>query len=190
MRITNAWIDDPTLYGETKQAQLCVEVSEYPDVTIEPESFAGGWVVGKYGPFVKYLQTAPDSTPSNVSASDFNVRFRSRFPVVVDITLFKQFKEAPSALNFSLPLTRARQLVRKYDPTWRLLVSDRAAEQGNILWIPVQSNPACRFWSGGACCNSRPAKGIRVNDVDVPLCEAHLREHNTKMASKRAAKAS
>lgn len=189
MKITNAWIDDPTQRGETQLPQLCVEVTEYPDVTIQPEPFNGGWTVGKYGPFVKYLQMDPTARFIDTDASDFNIRFRSRFPVVVDITLFVEGEEKPSE-GFSLPLTRARQLVRKYDPSWRLLISDRAAERGEIKWLPVQSNPSCRFWQGDHACGQRPAKSIRVNEIDLPMCEAHVREHNTRMAGKRAAKAS
>lgn len=181
MKITNAWIDDPTLVGEFRAPQLCVEVTEMPDETIPYEPFAGGWRVGKFGPFVQY------ECPGGGVASDFNVRFRARFPVVVDVTLFigdDQFT------GFSLPLTRARQLVRKYDPTWRLLVSDRAAETGSLLWLPIESNPTCRFWDGSKCCGRKPAKQIRVNDVDFAMCEDHVKDHNARQASRRAAKAS
>lgn len=184
MRITNAWIDDPTLRGETSRPQLCVEVTEKPDVTIEPESFSGGWTVGKFGPFVQYLhEDSPD-------ASDFNIRFRGRFPVVVDVTLFIEGKQEYVDL-FSLPLTRARQLVRKYDPNWRLLVSDRAAENGELLWVPIESNPQCRHWlENKQVCGQRPTRTIRVSDIDLALCETHVREHNERYAAKRTARAS
>lgn len=185
MKITNAWIDDPTTRGEVEPPILCVEVTEHPDVTIQPEPFAGGWTVGKFGPFVKY------EGPDEVDAGDFNVRFRTRFPVVVDILLFIGPEDQTGKPGFSLPLTRARQLVRKYDADWRLLISDRAAEAGSLLWRPVQSNLTCRFWlPQDVICGRKPAKHIRLNEVDIPMCEAHIKEHNALQAKKRAAKTS
>lgn len=183
MKIISAWIDDPTLRGALARPILCVEVTEHPDVTIPPENFSGGWSVGKYGPFVSY------EGPDEADAGDFNIRFRNRFPVVVDITLFIQ-GEVTGLNGFSLPLTRARQLTRKYDPDWRLLISDRAAETGSLLWVPQETNPACRRWNDSqkSICGQRPARFIRVADVDLAFCETHVREHNERYAAKRAAR--
>jgi hypothetical protein len=184
VRITNAWIDDPTLIGEVEPPGLCVEVTEMPDVTITPETFSGGWTVGKYGPFVHY------EGPNLAEASDFNIRFRGRFPAVVDIDLFIG-KDMPSGkTGFSLPLTRARQLVKKYDSDWRLTINDRAAESGSLLWLPTQTRPACRSWVDDRICGRVPSRPIRVKDVDFPMCEMHLQEHNKRHAEKRARKAS
>lgn len=190
MKITYAWIDDPTVRGELKPAQLCVEVDELPDVTIQPRTFADGWTTGKYGPFVKYDFDQP-LNPRPVNAGDFNVRFRGRFPVIVDITLFVGDKDSGLS-GYSLPLTRARQLVRKWDADWRLLVSDKAAEGGSLIWLPVHSKPTCRFFYHAVehTCGSEPTRTIRVESVDLPLCDAHVKEHNERMAAKRAAKAS
>lgn len=187
MKITNAWIDDPTTRGELLEPQLCVEVTEMPDVTISPESFSGDWTVGKYGPFVKY-----HCGGGMVSAGDFNVRFRGRFPVVVDITLFLSgHPDAETGVSgFSLPLTRARQLTRKYDPDWRLLVNDRAAESGSLIWLPVQSSPTCRVWYSGAACGRAPAHKVSISNIDFPMCAGHLRAHNENQATRRASKAS
>lgn len=186
MKITYAWVDDPTLRGELKPPQLCVEVDEKPDVTIEPRTFEGGWSCGKYGPFVKYTALEP------ATAGDFNIRFRNRFPVVVDITLFIGDRDKTGLTGFSLPLTRARQLVRKWDPEWRLLISDRAAEGGDLLWLPVQTDPKCRHYSPASktLCERVPTKTVRVKNIDLALCADHLRYHNESMAAKRAAKAS
>jgi len=193
MKITYAWIDDPTLRGELKPAQLCVEVDSQPDVTIEPRTFNDGWTAGKYGPFVKYSQHDPGAMfPSPVSAGDFNVRFRGRFPVIVDITLFIGDDDKKGLTGYSLPLTRARQLVRKWDADWRLLISDRAAEGGNLVWMPVQTNPKCRFFyrTHKNTCGAEPTRSIRVENVELALCAVHVKEHNDRMAAKRAAKAS
>jgi len=190
MKIEDAWIDDPTLRGELEPPMLCIRVDELPGVTIEPEDFAGGWTVGKYGPFVKYTQRDHPKQPlSPVSAGDFNIRFRRRLPPVVDLQLFVGEGEENQHDGFSLPLSRARQLVRKHDPSWRLLLSDREAQAGSIAWMPVQSNPGCRHWLDTEACMGKPTSTIRVNDLDVPLCSTHLTEHNAKFAAKRAAKA-
>lgn len=191
MKITYAWIDDPTLRGELKPPQLCVEVDESPDVTIEPVLFADGWTCGKWGPFVKY-DRMEGPYPAKADAGDFNVRFRHRFPVVVDITLFVGDHDKKGLTGFSLPLTRARQLVRKWDPDWRLLVSDRDAESGALIWLPVQTDPKCRQYARASqtLCERKPTRMIRVENVELPLCAEHVRMHNEKMAAKRAAKAS
>jgi hypothetical protein len=185
VKITNAFIDDPTTRGELNFPELFVCVDEMPDVSIEPQPFAGGWMVGKYGPFVKY------SASEEADAGDFNVRFRGRFQVVVDITLVlgddKGTEEYP---DYSLPLTRARQLVRKYCPDWSLRINDRAAERGSLLWLPVSKNPSCRVQVNGTSCGVIPARFIRVNEVDLAMCELHVREHNERHAAKRTAKAS
>lgn len=184
MKITNAWIDDPTLRGQLAPPKLCVEVTEMPSVTIEPESFSGGWKVGKFGPFVNYFQQdSNDVPPSPVSAPDFNARFRNRFPMVIDITLFTPTEEVD---GLSLPLPRARQLVRKYANDWRLAVSEKAAESGQLLWEPVQVNPECRHWMPEhRTCGGVPAKFIRVGNVNFPMCQHHIEIHNRAQASRR-----
>lgn len=191
MKITNAWVDDPTYDGELRQPILCVEVDELPDVTIAPEEFAGGWRVGKYGPFVKYALTDPDVPillPAD--AGDFNIRFRHRFPVVADIQLFLKNDDSAVSDEYSLPLRRARQLIRKYDSAWRLLVNERAAEKGSLVWTPVQTDPSCRYMLPVDVCGVRPAKPIYIGDVRLPLCEQHLKMHNRDVARRRIAKTS
>lgn len=184
MKITDAWIDDPTLVGELDVPQLCVEVDESPDSTIPMQDFSGGWRVGKFGPFVRY-----DCNSTPVDAGDFNVRFRGRFPVIVDINLYIGKGDENGSIGYSLPLSRARQLVRKYDETWRLLVNDKAAEKGTILWRPVQTGASCRYWLGTKCCGERPARTVRVGEVELPLCDAHVKAHNDKYAARRTARA-
>lgn len=194
MKITNAWIDDPTLRGKLAKPELCIEVDSEPVSTIPDEAFAGGWTVGKYGPLVKF--TAPEP----VDAGDFNVRFRNRFPVVVDVTLFRQCDclhkktagcdHEDGQLGYSLLLTRARQCLRKFDPSWRLHVSDRAAENGQLIWVPVQFGAGCRQWlvtspSKGATCGRTPARPIKVGEIDLVMCERHIRENNERHAALR-----
>jgi hypothetical protein len=181
MRITDAWIDDPTLAGVIEPPRLCVEVDELPDVTIPDENFSGGWIVGKYGPFVKYSQTHP------VDAGDFNVRFRGRFPSIVDVTLLVKGKSAEYNV-YALNLPRARQLLRKWDSKWRLLIGDKEAQNGKIIWNPVESNPVCRKWDGSKICGEKEIAGsARIEGVELPYCREHLRVHNATQAAKRAA---
>lgn len=195
MKITSAWIDDPTQRGTYEPPTMCVEVTEEPTVSIPEETFAGGWTVGKYGPFVAYSQQDSPGTHSapsgKATASDFNIRFRGRFPVVVDIRLFTPAEEIS---GFSLPLTRARQLVRKHVPVWKLVVSERAAESGGLLWLPTLIHPTCRWneRNGKAVfiCHAVPARYVRIGNCDVPLCGTHIEEHNSKQAERRTSRAS
>ncbi len=185
MKILNAWIEDPTLRGQIKPALLTVVVDEYPDITIEHEPFAGGWLVGKYGPFVEYCNA------SKVDAGDYNMKFAGRFQPVVDIALMidtPDMYRQSAKMNFSMPLRRARQLVRKHNPQWRLLVNDKAAEHGAMLWTPVQTDPSCRHWrpSAHTICAGKPARIVRVDEVDVPMCDTHVKIHNDLQAAKRS----
>lgn len=182
MKITDAWVDDPTMRGKNEAPKLHVSVDEMPDVSIPEEKFSGGWSVGKYGPFVKYACTSEPAT-----AGDFNIRFRQRFQPVVDIALHVG---KVGELNFSLPLTRARQLIRKHEDNWKLLVSDKDAEKGRLLWVPVEVDPACRQWMGKGICGNRPTSAVRENGILRPLCAVHVQEHNKRQAELRAAASS
>jgi len=184
MKILSAWIKDPSLEGHLSPPLLAVEVDEPPGVTIPPEDFAGGWKVGKYGPFVSYEQEG-----AKPSAGDFNVRFRGRFPVVVDILLLTPEFEYDC---YSIPLSRARQLIRKHDPRWRLLISDREGEQGRITWIPVETDSPCRYWlpEKKTTCGAKPSRLIRVRSIDLPMCAQHVEIHNQAYAERRTSRAS
>lgn len=179
MKILDAWVDDPTLKGVIEHPELVVVVDHMPDVTIPPESFEGGWTVGKYGPFVSYSQEGRQPT-----AGDFNVRFREKFPSIVDVVVMRELEEQ----RMALPLSRARQLLRKYDSNWRLVVSERDAERGSILWLPVRHVLTCRWWDGStkSTCEKTPAVNIKIRNVSVPLCREHVKNHNDLHAAKRA----
>lgn len=181
MKITDAWVHDPSYLGRIEVPELCVQVDEEPDVTIEPKPFDNGWTVGKYGPFVKYEQ---GDLP--VTAVDFNLAFRDRLPMVIDVVLVVDNghdKSEVLELPFSLPLDRARQLVKKYDPSWRLLIQDREAVHGKLVWRPVQTDPECRGDSGA--CRQKPASPVRIKGVDIPLCQEHMQKHNAAQAKAR-----
>lgn len=182
MKIKDAWVDDPAFRGVVEYPQLCVEVDELPDVTIEPAEFSGGWTVGKYGPFVKYTQSL---LPEETDAGDFNVRFRGRFPSIVDISLFKTGEEL-SYEGYAINLSRARQLLRKWQPQWRLLLADKDAQSGKIIWRPVDSNPVCRFYDGNnACRNPKVAGTVRIKGVELPFCREHIQAWNQSRAAMR-----
>lgn len=181
MKITDAYVYDPTFHNSLAQPELHVEVDEAPDVTIEPVNFAGGWSSGKYGPFVTYA----NAQDPKLTAGDYNVRFRNRLPSIVDIALFVG-DDPLEFTNFALPLTRARQLVKKHDSDWKLAVSDRDAQDGLLLWTPTLIVPTCRWYDGRECCGSaRDITTIRTQGADLHLCPKHLAEHNSQFGKKR-----
>lgn len=191
MKITDAWIDDPTTRGQLLAPELCVEVDELPSVTIEPRSFGGGWSVGKYGPFIRFTQSDPD-VPATAGA--FNVRFAREFQPVVDVGLFLKDSHEDGIGGYALNVTRARQLIRKWEKNWRLLLSDRAAQAGAMTWVPLDINPKCRYWiktsthtTDGHVCG-RPATGtVHREGLELPHCPEHMHLFNKKFAAKRSA---
>lgn len=185
MRILRAWIDDPTIQGECEPPLVCVETDAYPDQTTETWFSNDGWIQSKYGAFVRF-----DHETSDVDAGKYNIRFAGqspfgeKFPPIVDIIL--TVGDSQAADMFALPLNRARQLVRKHAPEWRLLLSDNEAQQGSMLWTPKMIEPKCRFWMGqNPCGYARDVTYVRKNGIDVPLCESHLKLHNNQAASVR-----
>lgn len=201
MRIVDAKVVDPTLSGVMKRPYLSVVVDEEPDETIAPESFAGGWTVAKYGPFVKYEIQPENSSRKRHDylhesiaglASEFNLRFRNKFPVVVDIDLVVKSPGEPDehVPGMSLSLSRARQLVRKYDRDWSLYLVDKDATELIMSWTPVNKSSGCRWWLGTVTCGDRPSRPIRIDGVDLPVCNYHLDEFKRNKAEEdRLAKA-
>lgn len=186
MRITNAWVDDPLRRGQLEFPKLCVQVDELPDPTIPEENFDGGWLVGKYGPFVKYSNTDLDDF-DRANAGSYNVRFAKTLGAVVDISLFYDLHSERYTDEFALSLKRARQLVRKHDSKWRLLANDSVAQSGGILWLPVESNSPCKFFNRHAreICGAPSVSVVKSNDFDIPYCINHVREYNERRKGRR-----
>ena len=181
MKITDAWVDDPMQSGITEHPKLCIEVDEMPDVSIPPQDFSGSWTVGKFGPFIRY-----SCSTHKVDAGDFNVRFRGRFPAIVDISLFLKDQDESASEDYAINLTRGRQLLKKWSNSWRLLLSDREGQNGRLIWRPVESNPLCRFYNLGLACSKPAVTSVWMKGVEVPLCANHLKSYNEKHASLRA----
>lgn len=184
MKILRAWIDDPTELGTLQQPLMIVEVDEYPDQTHDPISTDDGWTQSKFGPFVKY-----DYSPTEeADAGDYNVRFAGQYPAIIDIGLMVLNFDDRSDI-FGLPIPRARQLIRKHSPGWRLYLSDYDAIDGALLWVPQQVNATCRFWHPNArmTCDAPATATVRKSGVDLPLCVDHLKTHNSERAEARRA---
>ena len=185
MKIITAWIDDPTLRGVVEPPVLYVEVDHFPDMTYDWIHTDDDWQHAKYGPFVAFER----EHTLDYSAGDYNVRFAGEFPPVVDITLV--VGSATWTEMFALPITRARQLVRKHCNAWRLYLSDKNAQAGEMLWVPQAINPTCRHWyenshkSKGVCCGRPDTTFVRHKGIDLPLCPEHLTQHNNKNAEAR-----
>lgn len=197
MKIEQAWIDDPLERGVFETPELCVEVDELPDVTIPPESYVFDnnnpmvWAIGKDGPFVAYevlsMRTGePPRGALQAQAGTFNRLFGNLLPPIVDISLF--VGSDTSSYHYALPLKRARQLVRKHAPEWRLLLSDRAAQEGIFLWVPVEVDPHCKWNEGLSSTCGKPVHNfVLIKGVDVPLCQQHFNQHQAKFMAQRAA---
>lgn len=203
MRIKSAWIDDPLQGGIVSPCELTIEVDNFPETTIEPEVYQASdtevWYVGKRGPFVcyQYLRLdslrVPDYWATIGQDGKFNVSFSGVFtPIVqvqVGIDTGDEWIVDPGSWN--LPLSRARQLLKKYDPSWRLHLSERSGNNGELAWKPVQLGPACRFWLDGLdrCCGKKCVQTVTASGldglVDMPVCEQHLHQHNRQQAARR-----
>jgi len=183
MRIEDAWIDDPVRRGEFEPPKLCLQVDEWPDESIPDSPQGRGWIVGKWGPFHKY------SRPGHkVTAGDFNAErnnLTKPFQPLVDISLFLGRTEEYTD-KYALALTRARQKVKQFAPQWRLLLADKEAQSGKILWIPVEKNQVCKFWLGGTKICAKALYGTaRVKGIDIPYCREHMETYNNEHARKR-----
>jgi hypothetical protein len=180
MKILSAWVDDPTLNGEIDPPLLCVETDAYPDRTGYVNRTDDGWTQAKFGPFVQYDHISPE-----LDAGEYNVRFAGVFPPIVDICLVVHGRNYSGM--FGLPLTRARQLVRKHCRAWRLYLSDKDAQDGLMLWIPQMVEPTCRFWMPDRrCCGKMEHIAMaQYKGIYFPLCEEHLTIHNNRNAEAR-----
>lgn len=192
MKIQDAWIDDPMLRGLKQSPKLCVQVDVPPDQTIAEQSFDDGWTVSRYGPFVKYRLGR-----RKVTAGDFNARFTSvhnppklgepRLRSIVDVSVF--FGKSEGYTNeFALLLDRSRGLMKKYQPQWRLMLDDKLAQSGKILWLPIERHPVCKFWDKEhkTICSKRMEQVVRSDGVEFPLCHEHLEIFNHSQAAGRA----
>jgi hypothetical protein len=186
MKIMRAWVYDPTVDGHLDPPQLYVETDSYPDQTLDWIHADDDWQQAKYGPFVAFER----ERTTDYDAGDYNVRFAGQFPPVVDITLVVGSQVYFEM--FSLPLTRARQLVRKHASDWRLYLDDHEAQSGSMLWLPRMTKPRCRWWmthrKPPSVCNSpEEAMYVRKDGIDFPVCPKHLQDHNNLMANRRRA---
>lgn len=188
VKIERAWIEDPLTRGVHEPAALHVRVDAKPDETIPFKEYqASDWTffVGKDGPFVKYHFECNMTTElSGNFAGLFNKHLAGQLPSIVDIRLHIE----DASQHYALPLKRARQLVKKHDPDWRLLLSDKHAEKaGWVLWQPVKSNPVCMFWLGDSntCGNATVTGKTTVNEIEIPLCTLHARKVQAKFATSR-----
>lgn len=191
MKITEAWVDDPTEVGVALEPILCVSIDESPSLTRE-DTLVSGVTITQRGPFFQ-LRTP---TGSVLSAGEYNAKFRVRpreSQCLVDIAL--SLNDSDAEEGWAIHLSRGKSLLRKYADTWRLYLNERHAEsEGRLTWIPVSTSPTCR-WSSrlfdgykeeGEICGAVPARVIRALGIDIPLCKEHITEHNHRQAKARA----
>lgn len=198
MRIKSAWVDDPLQGGTVSPCELTIEVDEFPETTIEPEVYQSSdtevWYVGKRGPFVTYEWHNLGGAFATIGKDGkFNVSFSGVFTpivqVVVGIDTGDEWIVDPGSWN--LPLSRARQLLKKYDPSWRLHLSERSGNNGELAWKLVELGAGCRYWLLGLdkCCGKKSVQTVTASGwdgpVDMPMCEQHLHQHNRQQAARR-----
>jgi hypothetical protein len=182
VKIEHAWVDDPVTRGEILPAKLCLQVDVFPDESIPYVSEGKVWEVGKHGPFIVYKRFGSPAT-----AGDFNAALSKKYKAVVDISVFEDDDTDNYRDMYALPLTRARQKLKQFAPEWRMLLMDREAQAGKILWIPVRKDPRCKYWFGGEqVCGKEIVGFARRSGVDIPYCREHLEAFNREHARNRA----
>lgn len=186
MKIEKAWVDDPLRRGELAVPIVCVQVDEPPTLSCPIETYEDGWSSAKYGPFVQYSQQDSGAImKSPVGASDYNMAFAGQHPPVVDIKLYiESFAELST---FSLPLRRARQLLRRDAFEWRLHLSDVEAQNGGMVWTPVETRSPCKFFyhKTNQICGITAHGSINVRGFNIPYCESHMSNHNERRKQRR-----
>jgi len=199
VRIKSAWVDDPLKGGTISPCELTIEVDAFPETTIEPEVYQSSdtevWFVGKRGPFVTYwYHQLPNGLWATVGQDGrFNVFFSGVFTPIVQVTVGIDTGDEwiVDSGSWNLPLSRARQLLKKYDPSWRLHLSERSGNNGELAWKLVELGPGCRFWLDGLdrCCGKKCVQTVTASGwdgpVDMPVCEQHLHQHNRQQAARR-----
>lgn len=202
MKIKDVWVDDPLRSGTVEPCELVIEVDGLPHTTIEPEVYQFSdtevWFVGKRGPFVTYqYQTLNDKEVNSYATigkdGKFNVAFGGIFPSLVEVTVGEQIGDdwIVDSGSWNLPLSRARQLLKKYDPSWRLHLSERSGANGELAWKLVELGPGCRWYLDALdkCCGKKSVQTVVQHGwegpVDTPVCEQHLHEFNRKQAARR-----
>lgn len=183
MKINDAWIDEPNLFGKLEKNRLCIEVTQLPDNSIPMQEFDNGLQAGKFGPFVKYRGLKDDA-----GAGKYNVKFAGILQPVVDVSLFLPDRDL-SVEGFSLPISRARQIIRKNCGNgYRLTLSAHDAEHNaETLWEPQPVAPNCRYWFSATrrLCGNGPVRILRISGVETYYCAKHMQIHNEAFASRR-----
>ncbi len=203
MKIRNVWVDDPLKGGTVEPCELVIEVDNFPHTTIEPEVYQFSdtevWYVGKRGPFVTYEYNRlnehrrVEHFATIGQDGKFNVSFGGIFAPIVQVVVGIDTADdwITDHGSWNLPLSRARQLLKKYDPSWRLHLSDRAGSKGELAWKLVELGPGCRWYlhSLDRPCGKKSVQTVVQSGwegpVDTPVCEQHLHEFNRKQAARR-----
>lgn len=195
MKITDAWIDDPTLRNELEASMLCIELDEKPYLTdsiLDPKT---GWITKRYGYFFQFVvpRRGDNGEEGFATAAEWNT---IRGPLatldpMVDVTLFFEGESDRDSMdNVCLALGRARSILKRHESNWRFYLSELQAREGRISWMPVEVNGPCRHWTESKMCESKPTRPTRIKNLEVPLCQAHQQEQNAMHAAKRRGESS
>lgn len=196
MKIIKAWVDDPREDATVERPTVVILVDEDPhqstDVTYR---LVGNTEVNiascKFGPFIKMWNEghAPEASflsqaRSNfILKNEFNTAFAGVFPPIINVKLSTEDDWIEG--NWGLPVKRARQILKKFNVPYRLLLNDKDAQHGHISWVPVRSEPICLWYGEMGLCGLEATAHVSIGDVDMTLCAPHLEAHNNEQAKKR-----
>lgn len=196
MKIIKAWIDDPREDATVERPTVVILVDEDPHQSTDAISrpihlgSESSIVSCKFGPFIRLWHegSMPDipsvgNKLSETLKGEFNKAFSDIFPPIINIKLSTEDDWIEG--NWGLPVKRARQILKKFNVPYRLLLNDRDAQHGHISWVPVRSEPICVWYDAMGLCGLEATSHVSIGEVDMTLCAGHLEMHNREQAMKR-----
>lgn len=187
MKILNAKVYDPRLMGILERPRICIDIDFDPGVTSDTimiEVDGDIWTGCSRGPLICY-----DTTGGKAAAGRFN-KVRTGSQPLVDVDVFCMDTEQDViAGQCAISLQKARALLRKHDPDWRLVMDDYDGQRNLLSWTPVNKDFTCMqsYTATSAVVLCRmPAQGrIHIGETEIPMCKHHIEQHNSKAAKRR-----
>ena len=179
---------------------LTVTIDSMPVPTNEvirrEDSDRNNWTSAKYGPLIEFAcashRQQTDLLLDTLSpASYFNKVFADGLAPVVDVKVIHRTDSSNEILegNWAVQLRRGRNLLKKYDLPWRLLMNDYDGQKGRLSWTPTENRHTCAFnflSSPPAICKDAGQHHVSMSGIDYWFCPSHYKDHNAKHYSARS----